>query len=97
MAIQLDANHLEMVRRIMRSQLPEAQVWCFGSRAIGKAWQWSDLDLAVEVPGGLPFTQLLRLKAAFSDSDLPIKVDVVDCDTLDPEFRERIAAERQPL
>ena len=47
MAIQLDANHLEMVRRIMRSHLPEAQVWCFGSRAVGKAWQWSDLDLAV--------------------------------------------------
>jgi predicted nucleotidyltransferase len=97
MAIQLDADHLEAVRRIVRDHLPEAQVWCFGSRAVGKAWKWSDLDLAVEVPGGVPFTQLLRLKAAFSDSDLPIKVDVVDWDTLDPEFRNHIAAERQPL
>jgi uncharacterized protein len=97
MAVQLESHHLEMVRRIVRDHLPEAEVWCFGSRATGKAWRWSDLDLAVSIPGGVPSSRMVDLKMALSDSDLPIKVDVVDWDSLDPEFRDHIAAQRQPL
>ncbi|MBX3502144.1 MAG: nucleotidyltransferase domain-containing protein [Alphaproteobacteria bacterium] len=97
MTIQLEADHLEEVRRLLDAHLPGARAWCFGSRATGDARRFSDLDIAVEMEGGVPWRRLSELKEAFSDSDLPITVDVVDWDTLDPEFRAAVEKRRVPL
>lgn len=97
MPIQLEADYLGEVRRLVDVHLPGARVWCFGSRATGKARRFSDLDLAVQMDGGVPWQRLGELKEALSDSDLPITVDIVDWDTLDPEFRAAIEKRRVPL
>ncbi len=97
MSIQLEPRHLAEVKRLLATHAPEARVWCFGSRAKGKAKRFSDLDLVLEMDGGVPTKTLLGLYAAFSDGDLPIKVDVLDWAGLDPEFREIIASHRVPL
>ena len=68
----------------------------FGSRTAGHAKRFSDLDVALEVENGVPIETLARLRDAFSESDLPIKVDVVDWNALDPEFRSAIMPRRVP-
>lgn len=97
MALDLQPRHLDEVRRILARHAPGARAWAFGSRAAGHAKRFSDLDVVLQADDGLAIETLARLREAFSESDLPITVDVVDWDALDPEFRSAIASRRVPL
>jgi predicted nucleotidyltransferase len=97
MALDLEPRHLDEVRRILAQHAPEARAWAFGSRIAGRAKRFSDLDVVLQAEHGLPIETLARLRDAFAESDLPINVDVVDWDALDPEFRSVIDAQRVPL
>lgn len=69
---------LAIVRRILARHLPGIEVRAFGSRATGKARQWSDLDLLVVTPTRLPLATLAALRDDLCESDLTIRVDVVE-------------------
>lgn len=88
--IDLAAAHLETVKQILAHHVPEYDVWLFGSRATGKAKQHSDLDLVLVTRKPLPTLQMANLRTAFEESDLPIRVDLVDWSLISPEFREVI-------
>ncbi len=88
--LDLEPRLLATVRSILLARLPNARVWAFGSRVQGRAKHFSDLDLAVEDEAPLELHQLFALKDAFSESDLPIKVDVLDLRAVSPQFREVI-------
>lgn len=83
-----------IITTILSAHVPERAVWAFGSRSTGRAKPYSDLDLAIidEVPLGL--SRLAALAEAFSESDLPWKVDVVDWATTSEAFREVIARDK---
>ena len=91
--IALATRHLDTVRRILREHLPEAEVRAFGSRVRGAARKYSDLDLAVVGSSAFDLSRLGRLEAALSESDLPIRVEVLDWRAISPAFR-RVIAER---
>ncbi|HEY4042973.1 MAG TPA: nucleotidyltransferase domain-containing protein, partial [Rhodopila sp.] len=76
---------------------PDTSVWVFGSRATGAARRYSDLDRALAGNAPLDLDMLGRLGEVLAESDLTIKVDLVDLLTLDPNFRRRIEAEMVPL
>ncbi len=98
--IDIDSEDLATVKQILNQNLPpSAEVWVFGSRAKGEAKSFSDLDLAIQAASNknLPFENLLNLQADFRDSDLPWKVDVVDLNTVSPEFRHIIETFKIPL
>lgn len=69
----------------------------FGSRATGRAKEYSDLDLAIDAGRPLTLDELAVLTEAFSDSDLPYKVDFVDWQSIDDHWRQLIAAGRAEL
>ena len=80
-----------LIDRILREHLPrETRVWAFGSRARGTTKTHADLDLALRSTTPLPPLLLASLSSAFSDSDLPIRVDVVDLMGLSPAFKASI-------
>lgn len=87
MSIQLNAHELGLVRDILKKTIPERQVWIFGSRVTQTCKPHSDLDLCVLGDPGLSLQQLADLREAFSESDLPMRVDIVDWATITPEFR----------
>ena len=89
--IDLNPHHLETVRRILAEHVPACEVRAFGSRATWTAKDYSDLDLAVVGAGSLHRGALGRLKDAFEDSDLPIRVDVLDWHAISESFRNAIA------
>ena len=67
-------------------------MWAFGSRVHGDNLKpFSDLDLVVISPGPPASLKMLDLKEAFTESDLPFKVDLLDWSTLDESFRKKIA------
>lgn len=77
---------LAEVRAILGRVVPGAEVRAFGSRVTGKAVAASDLDLAVFDAGPLSFRRLRELEESFEESDLPVRVDVVDGARLSPAF-----------
>lgn len=91
--IQLEAKHKDIVDRILKQYLPERTVYVFGSRATGKASRYSDLDLFVE--GSLDRLTRSELQEAFSESDLPTFVDVIDEASTDEGFCALIEKEKQ--
>lgn len=86
----LNDQDTRIVRDILARYVPDREVWAFGSRVHGRHLKtFSDLDLVV-LGGDLPLDRYLRLKGAFTDSDLPIRVDVAVWDGLLPGLREII-------
>ena len=81
--LALAPEHLQIVRRVLRAHAPHHRAYAFGSRVLRNAVDrarlkpHSDLDLALE---GQPLApqQVFSLREAFSESDLPMRVDVVE-------------------
>ena len=88
--IDLSPNYLATVERILAEHVPECEVRAFGSRASWTAKDYSDLDLAIVGEGPLDWRTLSRLKEAFEESDLPMRVDVLDWHAISESFREVI-------
>ena len=96
--IDVTPDHKRLVLEILRANLPpSAKVWVFGSRANGRARRYSDLDLAIDAGRRLTFDEMARLSEAFSDSDLPYRVDLIDWHNIDDRWRQAIAIERVAL
>lgn len=88
--IDLAPHHLETVRSILAEHVPDCEVRAFGSRAKWEGWEYSDLDLAVLCGDGEDRRVIARLKEAFENSDLPIRVDVLDWHAIADDFRKVI-------
>ena len=96
--IALSAEQRRIVLAILRANLPPcARVWAYGSRATGRAGRFSDLDLAIDADRPLSVDETARLREAFTESDLPFRVDLLDWQTIDAGFRLTIAADRITL
>ena len=87
-SVDLNPNHLGKVKAILAEHVPECEVRAFGSRATWTAKDYSDLDLAVVGEGPLDWRTLDRLKEAFEESDLPMRVDVLDWHAISDSFRK---------
>ena len=91
--IDLSPPHLVIVERILAEHVPECEVRAFGSRATWNAKDYSDLDLAIIGADVLPRGTVARLKEAFEESRLPMRVDVVDWHAIADGFRKAIESD----
>ena len=91
--IDLSPHHLATVKAILADHVPTCEVRAFGSRVTRTAREYSDLDLAVVGNSPLDPAISADLKEAFEESDLPIRVDVLDWHRVSKEFRKVIAAQ----
>ena len=85
--IDLPPLYLEIIKRILKEYVPGCDVRVFGSRVNGTAKKHSDLDLAVVDKEKIPTRKMNALREAFEDSDLPIRVDVLDWHAISADFR----------
>ena len=88
--ITLASNDWEELLRVLREQVPDLEVWAFGSRVKGTAKPYSDLDLALITVQPMTLHQLADIEEAFSQSDLPIKVDLLDWAAASPGFKAMV-------
>ncbi len=89
-SIDIRPADLETVRRILREHVPDLEVHAFGSRVGWTARETSDLDLALMTDEPLSIDRTAGLRSAFTESDLPFRVDIVDWSTASESFRQRI-------
>lgn len=92
--IDLNPSEWEEVKRILKTHVPEYDVWAFGSRVTGTAKPYSDLDLAVITEHPLPLAKKADLITALEESDLTFRVDIVDWATTNEKFRRIIERDK---
>ena len=92
--IDIHPDHWAIVRDILQKNVPQYEVWAFGSRATGKAREFSDLDLAIITDKPLSLDVSASLSYDFSESDLPWKVDVADWAVTSESFRKIIERDK---
>ncbi len=96
--INLAPDQLAEVRAILARHLPAGcGVLVFGSRVTADIKAYSDLDLALVSSGPLGLDCIGRVREAFADSSLPIRVDILDWQQMPPSFRKVIADQHEVL
>ena len=95
--VDIGPSDLETVRRILYEQALGLEVRVFGSRLSWTARGASDLDLALMTTEPLDIGRMAALKAAFTESDLPFRVDIVDWASTSESFRKVIEREHVVL
>ncbi len=95
--IETSPGDLETVKKILAEYVPGFEVRVFGSRLIGQAKSYSDLDIAVVGKDKMAQTVFIKLKDAFQESNLPFRVDVIDWHRISPEFQKIIAREYEVI
>lgn len=93
MTLHLDERQYKIVLDILKAFIPNITVWAFGSRIKGTHRQYSDLDLALISDNKIPLSVLIDLKEAFTQSDLDIKIDIIDFKDITPDFQKIIQQE----
>ncbi|MFA7239992.1 MAG: nucleotidyltransferase domain-containing protein [Sulfuricellaceae bacterium] len=90
--LELPQRDLQELLSILRTHVPQAEIWAYGSRVSGRAHEASDLDLVLRNPANpaIPMTGLPALREALSESRLPILVDVQDWARIPATFRREI-------
>jgi len=68
--------------------LQEYQLFIFGSRATHQAEEFSDYDIGILGTKPLSLKTLGLIKEALEESDLHVRVDVIDFSLVSPEFKK---------
>lgn len=91
-ALDLPQKYLEQVKALLRTHVPHAEIWAYGSRVTGSGHEASDLDLVLRNPQNLleETSVLYDLKEAFIESNLPIRVDIMDWARIPASFHREI-------
>jgi uncharacterized protein len=92
----LSSEHLSLVRSILKTKLPDVDAYVFGSRAGPNPKKQSDLDIALTATKPIDWRVMADLREALEESDLPIRVDLVDWSTCSDEFKRHVSI-RVPL
>ena len=90
--LDLPQKYLAQVKTQLRTHVPHAEVWAYGSRVTGSGHEASDLDLVLRNPKNLleETGALSDLKEAFTESNLPIRVDIMDWARIPASFHREI-------
>jgi predicted nucleotidyltransferase len=95
-ALYIEPKHLEIVQSILKKYKDkQSKVYVFGSRSTGKVKKYSGLDLAFDLKNNssLSLAFLADLKEDFDSSGLPYRVDIVDLNAVDSEFKKIIMSQ----
>lgn len=95
--IDVTAEQWRIIHDVLQANVPDATVWAFGSRVAGRAKAYSDLDIAIVSDEPLGFMRMAEIAEAFTESDLPWKVDVVDWAATSERFQQVIERDHVEL
>jgi predicted nucleotidyltransferase len=88
--IDLESSLQEKVKQVVRQYVPGSEIRVFGSRYKGTARKFSDLDLAICGQEKIHWSKLADIREEFINSDLPIRVDVLDYQAVSDQMQKII-------
>ncbi len=87
--LDIKLQHLKLIKKLIAYHLPNITVWAYGSRAKWTARATSDLDLVAFIKP-TQTKNIYALKDAFSESNLPFKVDLLSWHSIPESFHANI-------
>lgn len=87
--LYINPKYLEMLKDIIASYCPNAEIWAYGSRIKGDAHSGSDLDLVVKNFNSKD-ANIYELRELLTQSDIPFLVDIHEFDKLPESFKQEI-------
>lgn len=94
--ISISTEQKSLIISLLTKILPDTQVWVYGSRINGKCNEKSDLDMVVFSKPEQKL-QVMELREAFSESNLPFRVDLFVWSELPEDFQNRVRQEQVTL
>jgi predicted nucleotidyltransferase len=89
----LSIKYHNLIKDIASARLPAgSKVFIFGSSASEK--KFNDIDIGIIAPEKLDIKIIGRIKSDLEDSALPYDADVIDFNSVDSEFKNKILNEK---
>lgn len=88
--LNLEQRYQDIVMDVLNSHVPDMEVWVFGSRITSRYKPHSDLDLVLITRQPLDNRIMFALKDDLQESELPVRVDVLDWQQISESFRQLI-------
>lgn len=88
--IAIEKEQLEIVRKILKNNVPNAEIRIFGSRYKHTNKEYSDIDIAIVQKEKISLEVYSKMKEEFEESNLKYRVDLVDWNTISEEFKKII-------
>lgn len=95
--IHLAPEWKKILEQVLHRYVPDRRVVLFGSRAGGNPKPFSDIDLCVMGEKPLSAKVMSELKNAFVESDLPVRVDVIDWATTSSRFQKVVEEKNEEV
>ena len=96
--LTLNPKYTAIIQKILSTHIPDKTVWAYGSRVKNLNHASSDLDLVIiDTIDNIKVEQILTLKDAISESNLPILVDILKWSELPNDFKLQIKSEHEIL
>ena len=87
--LDFPAKYLDLLKDIIREQIPDAEIWAFGSRVNKQNHETSDLDLVIHQKNTAS-DAFVKFKESILDSNIPILIDVLDWTSIPESFKDEI-------
>lgn len=94
--IDITAQQEEIILKLLRTYLPDTEVWAYGSRIKNTARPSSDLDMVVFADAEKR-RSVEDLREAFAESDLPFRVELFTWNELPEQFQKNIKSNHIPI
>ena len=88
--VDIEPQHLKTVTELLKRYLPDREVWAYGSRVSGRAWKFSDLNLAVMGEGFPDDVAMFHLREDLSESLVPFMIDLKAWAGINPAYHQDI-------
>jgi uncharacterized protein len=84
--IALMQSEMEFIKSTVNNCLPDSKVYIFGSRVLGTAKRYSDVDIAIENSLKIEMETLMEIKDQISENSEYL-IDIVDLNSISIEFK----------
>ena len=88
--LDLDPKYIDFIKETILVEIPNVEIYIFGSRMQGNALEYSDVDIALKDKEKISIESILKLKVKFENSTFPYEVDIVDLNNIKESFRNLI-------
>jgi predicted nucleotidyltransferase len=76
---------------------PDDQIFLFGSRTTSTHHPFSDIDIGITSKQAISFQLMAKITGALEESDLPVRIDVIDFSKVSDAFKTIAQKSMQPL
>ena len=89
----IKSKYKSAIIKVIRKYLPDCNIYLFGSRATGKAKEYSDIDIALDNFSVIDRRFLRKITDELEDTNIPLEIDVVDIYVSSDDLRAKIKKE----